>query len=45
MVRLQGKLKLTEKEKQCVYVNFHYIFQNYGVLDVSRFRWLNYPDA
>jgi len=26
LVRLQGKLKLTEKEKQCVYVNFHYIF-------------------
>jgi len=30
-------IKINRKKKQCVYVNFHYIFQNYSVLSSADF--------
>ena len=40
LVRLQGKLKLTEKEKIYIFLSVSYILQYSNVLVISRFQWL-----
>jgi hypothetical protein len=40
LLRLGGKLKLTEQENNYIFLSFIYSFQYYSVLVVSRFQWL-----
>jgi hypothetical protein len=40
LIRLQGKLIVTEKEKPLHTLAFYYIFQYSTALVISRFQWL-----
>jgi hypothetical protein len=40
LVRLQGKLKLIEKGKNCLFVSFYYKFKYSDVLGFRRLQWL-----
>ena len=40
LVRLQGKLKVTEKEKMNIFISVYYIFVYSGVLVISRVQRL-----